>query len=183
MSLFLILLAAGDSKRLKSRLPKPFHKVNNQTLLEHSINEFKKFPEIKKTFVVYNKKHRKLIDKINIKKIIWFEGGDTRQKSTYIALKKIQKFNCNKVIIHDCARPGISKELIKTLIKKLKNNHAVVPIIKAHDAAKRIKKKTIFKNINRNNLIFVQTPQGFSFKKLYKLHIKNRTNDFDDFAI
>ena len=49
MSLFLILLAAGDSKRLKSKTAKPFHIVNNKTLLEHSFNAFKNFNEIKKT--------------------------------------------------------------------------------------------------------------------------------------
>ena len=59
MSLFLILLAAGDSKRLKSKIPKPYHLINSKTLLEHSLNSFKDFSEIKKTIVVYNKKHKK----------------------------------------------------------------------------------------------------------------------------
>ena len=59
MSLFLIILAAGDSKRLKSNIPKPFHIINNKTLLEHSINSFKDYPQIKKTILVYNKKHKK----------------------------------------------------------------------------------------------------------------------------
>ena len=43
MSLFLIILAAGDSKRLKSNIPKPFYTVNDKTLLEHSFNAFKNF--------------------------------------------------------------------------------------------------------------------------------------------
>ena len=67
MSLFLILLAAGDSKRLKSNTPKPFHIVNNKTLLEHSFDAFKDFHEIKKTIIVYNKKHKKYLNKLNLK--------------------------------------------------------------------------------------------------------------------
>ena len=67
MSLFLILLAAGDSKRLKSKIPKPFHIVNNKTLLEHSLNSFKNIQEIKKTVIVYNKKHKNYLDKLNLK--------------------------------------------------------------------------------------------------------------------
>jgi len=63
MSLFLILLAAGDSKRLESTTPKPFHKINNITLLEHTINAFNDFGEIKKTVIVYNKKHKKYLNK------------------------------------------------------------------------------------------------------------------------
>ena len=58
MSLFLILLAAGDSKRLKSNTPKPFQIVNNKTLLEHSLDAFKSFNNINKTVIVYNKNHK-----------------------------------------------------------------------------------------------------------------------------
>ena len=53
MSLFLILLAAGDSKRLKSNTPKPYNKVNNKTLLEHSLDAFQNFDKIKKPSYVW----------------------------------------------------------------------------------------------------------------------------------
>ena len=62
MSLFLIILAAGDSKRLKSSIPKPFHEINGDSLLEHSINAFKNFREIEKIVIVYNKKHKKYLN-------------------------------------------------------------------------------------------------------------------------
>ena len=87
MSLFLILLAAGDSKRLKSKIPKPYHLINSKTLLELSLNSFNDFSEIKKTIVVYNKKHKKYLDKLNLKNIIKVTGGKSRQKSTFKALK------------------------------------------------------------------------------------------------
>ena len=180
MSLFLILLAAGDSKRLKSNIPKPFHIINNKTLLEHSFDAFKNFHEIGKTVVVYNKKHKRYLDKLNLKNTIKIIGGKNRQESTYIALRKIKKMNCKKVLIHDSARPGTSKKLIRKIIYNLKKNHAVVPIIEINDATKRIKKNTIFKNIERNSLRFTQTPQGFNFKKIYEKHKKNINASLDD---
>ena len=81
MSLFLILLAAGDSKRLKSNTPKPFYIINNKTLLELSLNAFKAFREIKKTVIVYNKKHKKYLNRIKFKKSVKITGGSTRQES------------------------------------------------------------------------------------------------------
>ena len=63
MSLFLVLLAGGDGKRLRSKTPKPFIKVNKKTLLEYSLDAFKNFSEIKKTVIVYNKKHERFLDK------------------------------------------------------------------------------------------------------------------------
>jgi len=180
MSLFLIILAAGDSKRLKSNTPKPFHIINNITLLEYSFDTFKNIREIKKTVIVYNKKHKKHLDKLRLKNILKVVGGKTRQESTFKALKKIKRMNCKKVIIHDAARPNPSKKLINKIISKLKKNDAVVPTIKVNDATKRAEKNIIFKNIQRNSLRFSQTPQGFTFKKIYEKHKKNINTIFDD---
>ena len=75
MSLFLILLAAGDSKRLKSSTPKPYFNINNKTLLEYSINSFRNFKEIKKIIIVYNKKHKKYLGRLKLNKILKIVGG------------------------------------------------------------------------------------------------------------
>ena len=69
MSLFLILLAAGDSKRLRSDAPKPYNVVNNKTVIEHSLDAFKNFDKIKKTIIVFNKKHKNHLNKLNLKNI------------------------------------------------------------------------------------------------------------------
>ena len=55
-----------------------------------------------------------------------------------------------------------------------------MPIIKINDATKRVEKNIIFKNIQRNSLRFSQTPQGFTFKKIYEKHLKNINKSFDD---
>ena len=180
MSIFLILLAAGESKRLKSSVPKPYIRVNNKKLLEHALNSFRDFRAIKKTVIVYNKNHKKHLNKLNPKNALKISGGKTRQESTFEALKKIKKMNCKKVLIHDAARPFPSKKIINEIIKKLRTNHAVVPIIKVNDATKRVNKKIIFKNIKRKSLRFSQTPQGFTFKKIYEKHKKNINTSVDD---
>ena len=180
MSLFLILLAAGESKRLKSNTPKPYQIVNNKTLLEHSLSPFRNFNEIKKTIIVYNKNHKKKLNNLNLKNIFKVVGGNTRQESTFNALKAIRRMKCRKVLIHDSARPNPSKKVIKNIIFCLKKNHAVIPVIKVTDATKRVKKEIIYKNIERDSLRFSQTPQGFTYKKIYKKHLRNKIKKFDD---
>ena len=180
MSIFLILLAAGESKRLKSSVPKPYITVNNKKLLEHALNSFRDFRPIKKTVIVYNKKHKKHLNKLNLKYTLKIAGGKTRQESTFKALKKIKKMNCKKVLIHDAARPSPPKTLINKLLYKLKKNHAVIPVISVNDAVKRVKENVIFKNIRRNSLRFSQTPQGFTFEKIYEKHKKNINSTLDD---
>mgnify|MGYP001392982492 FL=1 len=180
MSLFLIILAAGDSKRFRSNTPKVFQIVNNKTLLEHALNAFKDFHGIKKTIIVYNKKHRVYLNKLNLKNTIKIIGGKNRQESTFRALKRIKKMNCKKVLIHDSARPNPSKKLIKKIIINLKKNDAVIPLIRVNDATKITRGNTIIDNLIRDNLKLAQTPQGFLFNKIYQIHSKNLNGKFDD---
>ena len=182
MSIFLILLAAGKSKRLKSTEPKPYISVNNKTLIEHSIDKARKIKVIKKIVLVYNKKHKKKLDNLNIKNVIKVTGGNTRAQSTFLALKKIKKLNCSKILIHDTARPNISSRLIKKIIHTLKFHNTAIPAIKVKDSIKLKDQKGSIFNVNRNNLLITQTPQGFQYKDILKLHQKNKNINITDDA-
>jgi len=180
--MFLILLAAGKSKRFENTIPKQYTKLGNKTILEHSLDAFGDFQQIKKTILVYNKKHKKYLKKLNLKNVIKITGGNTRQQSTFKALSKIKNMHCKKVLIHDSARPFPSKELIKKIISNIKKNDAVIPVIKINDATKRVEKNIVFKNIERDSLRLSQTPQGFTFKKIYEKHKNNSYEQCDDDA-
>ena len=181
MSFCLILLAAGESKRFKSKIPKPFVKIGGKTLLEHSLIKFRKIKQIKNIVIVINKKHFKFFKKIsgnNISKVI---GGKTRQVSTLNALKYIKKnrFKCSRVLIHDSARPNFSMKLIKRIINASSKN-AVIPKIFIHDALKEKVSNEIILNLPRENFFSTQTPQSFMFKEILNLHIKNKSLYKDD---
>ena len=180
--MFLIILAAGKSKRFENTIPKQYTKLGNKTILEHSLDAFSDFQQIKKTILVYNKKHKKYLKKLNLKNVIKITGGDTRQQSTFKALSKIKNMHCKKVLIHDSARPFPSKKLIKKIISNIKKNDAVIPVIRINDATKRVEKNMVFKNIERDSLRLSQTPQGFTFKKIYEKHKNNSYEAFDDDA-
>ena len=90
---------------------------------------------------------------------------------------------CKKVLIHDVARPNISKKLIRKIINKLKNNHAVIPLININDAIKIRKGNKVIGNVSRENLGLAQTPQGFSFKEIYEKHCENKGKNIVDDSI
>ena len=182
MSIFLILLAAGESKRLKSIKPKPYISVNNKTLIEHTIDKVRRIKVIKKIVLTYNKKHKKKLDSLNIKNIIKITGGKTRAQSSFLALKRIKNLKCSKVLIHDAARPNISSKLIKKIIHTLKFHNAVIPAIKVKDSMKLRDQMGSTSNVNRKNLLMIQTPQGFRYKNILKLHKKNKDINITDDA-
>ena len=184
MGFSFILLAGGESNRFKSNIPKPYHKIAGETLIEISVNKIKQFKQFKKIIIVYNKNHLRFLKKINLKNVTTICGGRTRQQSTYNALNYLQKQEgIKKVLIHDAARPNFSKSLIKKIIIESQKNKVVVPILKLQDALKEIKKKNNFISLKRENFFLTQTPQCFDIKKILNLHEKNNAYTDDDLSL
>ena len=175
-----IILAGGESKRFNSNIPKPYVDYKGKPLLLHSIDKAKIFNKFNKVILVINKKHKNYIKKLNIKNIKIINGGKTRAESAYMGLKSIKKNNFKHVIIHDAARPNFSLKLLKKLMDGLKKNDCVIPAIQTTDS---IKKKTsnIVKNLKREDVYLIQTPQAFNYKKLFALQ-NNKSEDVTDDA-
>ena len=87
MSFCLIILAGGNSHRFKSNIGKSYQKIAGKSLIEIIVNKARKFKQIKKIIIVYNKKDIKKIKSLKLKNVYLILGGKNRQQSTYNALK------------------------------------------------------------------------------------------------
>ena len=184
MSFCLIILAAGNSHRFRSKIGKPYQKIGGKSLIEINVIKARKFKEIKKIILVYNKKDLKRVKLLKLKNVKLIAGGNNRQKSTFNALKYLntQKIR-GKVLIHDVARPNFSSKLLSSILKNMKLARAVVPKIKVHDAVKQIidsSKEEYIVGKKRDNLFLTQTPQAFYLKEIYYLHKTNSAKYKDD---
>ena len=179
MKLAAIILAAGNSFRFKNNTPKQFHFYKNDIIINHSIKKLDQFKEIKEIYIAiqpkYQKKYNSIIKKT--KKIKFFKGGKYRSTSVKNGINKLIK-KYTHVIIHDAARPDVSRSLLRKIIDKLKKNDCVVPAISASDT-------TVFNNqyLNRGKVKFLQTPQAFNLKKLFTFHKLNKNKKITDDTI
>jgi len=177
-----IILAGGESKRFNSKTPKSYHLYKGKPLLIHSIDTAKNYKRFKKIVLVVNKKHKKIIKALKIKGIKIIEGGNTRAESAYKALKSIKNYNIKNVMIHDAARPNFSLKLLNKLDKGLESNDCVIPAIQTPDSIKQ-KTSNIIKNLKRDDIYLIQTPQAFNYKKLYSLQNDKSNNISDDASL
>ena len=184
MSFCLIILAGGKSHRFESNISKPYQKLAGKSLIEINIIKARKFKQIKKIILVYNKKDLKEIRSLRLKNVMLVNGGQNRQQSTFNALKKLKnKKGISKVLIHDAARPNFSTKLLDSILRNMKNARAVVPKIKVQDAIKQIidsSKEEYIIGKKRDNLFLTQTPQAFNLKEIYRLHKTNYGKYKDD---
>ena len=187
-----IIVAAGKGERFGEKIPKQYVNLDHESIINLTIKNFLDIKEIKYILPVINKKHIKFynntINKLNVlksfKKILppCF-GGNERCISVRKGLETISKLidKPDKVLIHDAARPFVSKKIIKKVINKLENFDAVLPCINFNDTIWKIEKDQFNLLTNRTSYFRAQTPQGFKFNKIFKAHLNNdETWAYDD---
>ena len=180
MNISFIILAGGESKRFNSKTPKPYHLYKGKPLLMHSVDRAKSYKKFKKIVVVVNKNHTKFIKQLKIKNVKIIIGGKTRAESAYKGLNNLRNSNTKYVMIHDAARPNFSLKLLDKLKNEIKLNNCVVPAIQTTDSVKQ-KIKGRVKNLKRESIYFMQTPQAFNYSELFKLQ-KNKSLEVTDDA-
>ena len=178
MSICFILLAAGKSKRFKSKVPKQLNNYKNKPLFMHSIDKAIESKLFKKIVLVTNSN----IKNLNKKKIVIIKGGNERYQSSMKALDFIKKKKFKSVFIHDAARPNFSINLLNRLKKHLNKNKAVVPYINTENSTKYAHRSKVI-NLKREKVFLTQTPQCFEFKTLYNLSKKNKKLVTDEAAL
>ena len=166
-----IVLAAGNSRRFNSTLPKQFLKINNKNLIDIAIDNLKYLKKIRNIYVVLKKNNPyKASTDINI--II---GGTTRTKSVFKSLKFV--FNTkdipDSILIHDAARPCLDSRDLKELFAKGNNSTTGLSLgYPLTNALKKVNSKLeITDNIKRDNLLVILMRFQKPLKKLFLIII------------
>ena len=147
-----IILMAGSGTRMKMNEMKCFLKLKDKMVFEYSLNTF--YPLVDEIILVIRKEDEILIKPYLDNKIKYVFGGKERQDSVYNALKVC---NGDYVLIHDAARPLISKDVIKEILDKKNNKEDILTYLPSKDSI-RIKDNDKLINIKRDNVINVTTP-------------------------
>ena len=176
-----IILAAGKGKRFGTEIAKQFCYLNNKMIIDYSILAFENSKNIDKIMIVTSKEWFKKIANRYPKHIV-VEGGETRQESAALGLKKCPK-NTNNVLIHDAARPFISTNIINQSVTSLKKYEAVVISKQVTDTIMRVKNKKIEKIENRKEFFLNQTPQAFKYKLISEAYQKTEKLVTDDISL
>lgn len=85
-------------------------------------------------------------------------GGETRTQSVKLALESVTG---DVVLIHDGARPFVSKQIILKCIESVKKFGSGVCAVKATDTVVNVGYGEICDRPDRDGVYLVQTPQGF----------------------
>jgi len=181
-----IIAAAGESRRMDG-IDKVFAPLGGKPVLSRVLDAFEKCGPVNQIIVVVSEnnlaKCRGLIAENKYSKPIEVcVGGKRRQDSVAAGLKQLDE--CDWVVIHDGARPLVTKELIERGLEAAKETGAAVAAVPVTDTVKVAGDDMIVRQtLPRQNLWAVQTPQVFRVVIISKAYQKATGEVTDDASL
>ncbi len=188
-----VIPAAGTGSRMKSKTPKQFLMLSGIPILVHTIKAFINIREIETISLPVAEEHvdtstrllQKYISDKDLKKIIITKGGANRQLSVKAGIKALPT-DIDIIMVHDGARPFISKETIINCIQATKKYGAAIVALKVNDTIKLASNSIITKTVDRKDLYRAQTPQGFRrhlMEKAWQIAEKSNFSGTDEASL
>ena len=172
-----VITAAGSGTRMnRDKMLMPLLGVS---VIEHTVAVFKECGFFDEIIILASKGNIEEISRI-FPDLTVTEGGATRGESVFCGLSLCKS---EFVLVHDGARPLITKEIIEnTVIACLENGSAAVGVT-PKDTVKMSGNGVISGTVPRENCVLIQTPQGFLKEELIASYKKFGTAETDDCGV
>jgi 2-C-methyl-D-erythritol 4-phosphate cytidylyltransferase len=180
-----IIVAAGSSRRMGG-IDKVFVPLGGKPALFWVLDAFEGCDSIDQIVVVVNAKNiekcRKLVAEERWSKVSDIcAGGRRRQDSVAAGLKRL---NCDWVVIHDGARPLVTKDLIERGLEAAEETGAAIAAVPVTDTIKIADDdRMVHQTPPRQNLWAVQTPQVFSVDIIARAYEQTKGEVTDDASL
>ena len=165
-----IIAAAGSSTRMGGGTPKQYRQIDGVPMLIKTVGAFSDFCRVIIAADNTDRVKEILQDAPSGPQYSVVRGGDSRQESVANALALVRE---PLVLVHDGARPFVSKALIGRVMEALKTGPAVIPGVTPKSTI-----RTQTETLDRNSLIEVQTPQGFKTELLKEAYAKAKEDGY-----
>ncbi|HXL71698.1 MAG TPA: bifunctional 2-C-methyl-D-erythritol 4-phosphate cytidylyltransferase/2-C-methyl-D-erythritol 2,4-cyclodiphosphate synthase [Rhizomicrobium sp.] len=163
----ILIVAAGKGERSGRTGPKQFELLAGKPMLRRSMEAFAGWPV---RVVIGPGQEQLYCDTMGPAAPPPIIGGARRQDSVRLGLEEMAKDAPDYVLIHDAARPLVSRATIEAVIGALeKGADGAVPMVAVADTLRR-KEGNAWVTVPREGLERAQTPQGFRFAAILKAH-------------
>ena len=174
-----IILSGGVGVRLGGGIPKQYIEVNGKPIIQYSIETFSEMRDIEGLVICLADEWKPYVQEVLVKAqitkpVIFSQPGEIRQLTIFNALQMLQQKGLADdavVVIHDAARPLVSKELIGRCIEGCADADGTMPCVPVKDTLYQSKDhQTIDSLLKRSEIVAGQAPEAFRFGKYFDIH-------------
>nr|WP_298078512.1 2-C-methyl-D-erythritol 4-phosphate cytidylyltransferase [uncultured Blautia sp.] len=180
-----IVLAAGQGKRMNSKVQKQFLLIKGKPVLYYSLSCFQNSREIEEIIVVtgndsINFCKQEIIEAYGFSKVkAVIAGGRERYDSVYAGLCACE--DSDYVFIHDGARPFLTEDMIRRGKEAVLASGACVIGMPSKDTIKIADENGMVASTPSRSLVWnIQTPQIFSYTAIREAYERARQQNMAD---
>lgn len=176
-----LIVAAGKGERSGRAKPKQFEVLQGKSMLARSAAAFSGLPPQNTVIrVVIGPGQDTLYAAALPDGAASITGGARRQDSVRLGLEALAADAPDFVLIHDAARPLVSRRVIANVVTALEAGASgAVPMLAVADTLRR-QDGDGWTTMPRDNLYRAQTPQGFRFADILAAHRAHAARDVTD---
>ena len=185
---YAVVVAAGRGVRMGAAVNKVLLPLCGEPVIRHAVRAFCEADEIDGVVVVASADETEQMRAAlcGLEKVCAIvPGGSTRQESVKNGLDALPK-EARIALVHDGARPLISRELIARCIRQTEDCGSAVVCTPVTDTGKVEKDGCVVRTLDRSQLRAVQTPQCFfagELKAAYEAAARDGVSVTDDASV
>jgi 2-C-methyl-D-erythritol 4-phosphate cytidylyltransferase len=172
MKTTVLIAAAGAGQRMGMGRPKAFLLLEGRPLVAWSLELFQQHPAV--DAIVLLAPAAQLPEAracaAGYSKVAAVEPGGERRQDTVArglaALRTLGLRPDDVVLVHDAARPLATAGLVSAVLEAARRTGAAVPGLAPSDTVKRARAGRVAATLAREDLVLIQTPQGFRLSVL-----------------
>jgi 2-C-methyl-D-erythritol 4-phosphate cytidylyltransferase/2-C-methyl-D-erythritol 2,4-cyclodiphosphate synthase len=166
-----LIVAAGSGARAGGGIPKQYRRVGGVPVIARAFDALASHPGVDSVHIVIGAGQETLLTNTLGERrrpaSVSF-GGATRRESVQAGLEAIG--SARQVLIHDAARPFLSRAVIDRLLAALDKTPGSIPVLSVVDTLARVEDDILGETVSREELVRVQTPQAFHFDTILAAH-------------
>lgn len=159
-----VIVAAGAGVRAGPGEPKQFRPILGVPMLLRALRPFTSHPAVHQVVVVLpaglDAHPPDWLGKLIGERLALVAGGATRAQSVRAGLSGLAPGPA-VVLVHDGARPFVTRETIDEVLARARTGVGAVAAIQVNDTVKDVEQERITKTVARDRLWRAQTPQAF----------------------
>ena len=173
-----LIPAAGQGKRMKTSVKKPYLMLGDKPILSHTIERLEQNSVIDEIIVIVDEADLTTCDEVVISPFQFRKirelvaGGETRQVSVFNGIQTLSD-DVDFVVIHDGVRPFIDDDIIFRCLEATAECGASVAAVPVKETIKVANRDGFIDHTPERDLLWrVQTPQVFRYSLLVDAHHK-----------
>jgi len=173
-----LILSGGTGSRVGLDIPKQYAEVKGRPVISYCLETFLNHSKVDAVCIVADASWQEYVQKQGEKLALFeekFRGfslpGETRQLSIVSGLEDLRKWadGGDYVMIHDAARPLLSKQMISECFAAMQGHDGVLPVLPMKDTVYYSEKGDRVDSLLKRSCIYAgQAPEVFVLEKYYQ---------------